>query len=685
MAEAAPDLRQERTFCRFCIALCGLRVTVQGERVVRVEGDRDDPLSAGYSCEKGRALAAWHHAPHRLDHPLVRLDGTLRRATWTAALDDLSERLQRIVSESGPSAVGAYLATGAVFDAAGHRFASRWLDATGSTSHYSAGSIDSPAKALVSELLTGRHWLVPTMDYERGTLFLFIGTNPVISHGHFNGLTNPVALLRRLRERGEVWVIDPRATETARLATRHLAPTPGSDFAILAFLVRELLHEGADHEYLAAHASGVRELKAAVEPWDSRRAAARTGLTEDDLRAILAAVRRHRRVAGQTGTGVTMSVEANVAEWLLWCLHAVTGSFERRGGVWFNPGYLRQLDRRDWSKPFQAPEPAPMPSRPDLPRRFLENPTAALADEALAGNLRALVVAGGNPLSSAPGAEQTRRGLAQLEVLAVADVRETPTTELATHVLPLAGQLERADVSHFIDQFLPVTAARYTPAVVAPAAERRPMWWLFAALAERMDHPLLSRGLDTDGATDDDLLTPVAERGRGGSFASLRDARLELAEPSFGWVEGHLLPEGRYQLWHGELGDQLRSLEARPAAELVLIPRRQRRHLNSQLTELQPERGSRDQPELLINPADAASRGLADGALVSIRTPTGSLIATLRLSPEIVAGVVSLPHGWSKTNVEEILTTAGADPLTGMPRMSGMAVELAAGQPKRVD
>lgn len=668
-------MNRERTFCRFCPALCGLVVTTEGDRVVDVQGDREDPLSRGYACEKGRSQGRWHHADHRLDRPLIRVRGELREASWDDVLADLGERLTRIVAESGGSAVGAYAATGAVFDASGTRLLQRWLTSIGSTSYYTSSTIDAPAKALISELLTGKHWLVPTMDYDRARLSIFIGSNPVISHGHFNGLANPVDLIRRLKANGEVWVIDPRRTETARLATRHLAPAPGTDFAVLAFLVRELLREGADRDYLDTHTYGVRELTDAVQPWDLRRAAETAGLAAANLDDLLAAVRRYGRVAGQTGTGVTMSAQANVAEWLLWCLHAVTGSFERAGGVWFNPGYLRQLDRREWTPNRLGPTaPTPMPSRPDLPRRHGENPSAAMPDEILAGNLRGLVVTGGNPMRAIPGPARTREALGALEVLAIADVREIEVMDLVTHVLPLTGQLERADTSHWIDQFLPVTAARYTPAVLPPGAERRPMWWVFAALAERMDRHLLPDGVSLDTATDDDLLRPLVQRGRGGSFESLKESRIEVAASAVGWVESRLLPEGRYRLWHPELGGQLARLER--GGELLLIPRRQRRHLNSQLSEFQAGEGARDRPQLLVNPADATARGLSDGVPAVVRTRVGEVRAIVRLDPGIVAGAVSLPHGWQEVNVEELLTTEVADPLTGMPRMSGVPIDL---------
>ena len=123
--------------------------------------------------------------------------------------------------------------------------------------------------------MAGVGWLFHSIDFERTTLLLLLGTNPVVSHNsHMQAFPNPTARIREIARRGEVWVVDARRTETAKLATRHLAPRPGTDYALLAYLVRELLRDGADTEYLAAHATRVDELRAAVEPYDE--AAART-------------------------------------------------------------------------------------------------------------------------------------------------------------------------------------------------------------------------------------------------------------------------------------------------------------------------------------------------------------------------------------------------------------------------
>src|SRR5205085_11311107 len=100
------ETRTVRSFCRICTAICGILVDVQGDRVVRVRGDREHPLTHGYTCPKGRALPTVHHHPDRIEHPMMRVDGRLEATTWQACLDDLGSRLRATVERHGPESLG---------------------------------------------------------------------------------------------------------------------------------------------------------------------------------------------------------------------------------------------------------------------------------------------------------------------------------------------------------------------------------------------------------------------------------------------------------------------------------------------------------------------------------------------------------------------------------------------------
>src|SRR5260370_41022940 len=209
--------------------------------------------------------------------------------------------------------------------------------------------------------------------------------------------------IRSTAARGEVWVIAPLHTETARFASRHMAPRPGTDYAILAYLVRELLLQGASQEVLARHTQDSDVLRQAVAPFERERAAHIAGVTTDELELLLASVRKAGRLSVETGTGVTMSDGGNLTQWLAWVLMIITDSMNRPGGVWFHPGFINRMDAAPLPVMSDILGPGPK-SRPELNSILGEYPCAALPDEINAGNIRALLNLGGSLIRSFPDA-----------------------------------------------------------------------------------------------------------------------------------------------------------------------------------------------------------------------------------------------------------------------------------------
>ena len=664
-----PEVRTVRSFCRICTCQCGILVDVADNQVLRIRGDRDNPMTFGYTCVKGRALPDMHHHPNRLERPMLRDEGALREATWQETLDDLGARLRRVLDEHGPSAVAVFFGSGLGMDAAGYRTAERLYGALGTPARMSPLTIDGTAKVLAAVMVGGFPGLSPRPDYDNVKMLLYFGVNPVVSHGHALAMPSPTTTLRGLRGQAEIWVVDPRRSETAALADGHLAPRPNTDYAILAFLVREML-PSADPDFLARRTVGADELREAVGPFTAERAADITGVTVGQLQDLFAAVRRAGRLAVDVGTGITMSQGANVATWLAWALMAITDSMNRPGGVWFHPGFFMRLDSMEI--PVLPPEvffAAGPPSRPDLPGFLGEWPCAALASEIDAGNIRAVLNLGGGLLTAFPDAQVLKPALEKLEVLATLEIMNNDVTALSTHVLPTKDQLERADINLW-DFLSPRVVAQYAPAIVEPVGERRSSWWVLAELGRRLGHDFADR-LPTDDtpASDDNVLSKQVSRGRC-SWDELQDSEyverpLEFPAP---WVENFLERSGGWRLAPAQMVEQLASLAEPPA--LALVPRRQKLHVNSQLTFLG------DRPEVLLHPDDAAAAKVADGEQVIVRSSSGQIVAYAKVDPGIRAGVVSVPHGYETANVNVLTNHLDTDPLTGMAHYSGVAVEI---------
>ncbi|MGV0158023.1 molybdopterin-containing oxidoreductase family protein [Mycobacterium colombiense] len=654
-----------RSFCRVCTSVCGILVDVDGDEVIRVRGDKEHPFSHGYTCPKGRALPQLHHHPDRLERPRMRVDGRLRDATWDACLDDLGARLKEIIARHGPESVAFYFST---MESAGFRMAEALHAAIGTPAKFSPLTIDGTAKPLVSDLVGGFMGLSGRTDLDNADFLLLVGVNPVVSHGHAISMPNPTGTVREIARRGQVWVIDPRRTETARLATAHLAPRPSTDHAVLAYLVREILCDGMKTD---VPMQGIDELAAAVEPFTLEHTAQLADVAAADLVRLCEAVRAAECVAVETGTGVTMTAErANVTQWLAWVLMILTGAMNRPGGTWFHPGFAYQMETFGEFLPVTPIEGAfgPGPrSRPEAQAFINEWPCAVLPDEIAAGNIRALINVGGSLVTSFPETGKLIPALQHLEVFATTEIINNETTDLATHVLPTKDPLERPDIT-IHDILSSHVSVQYSPAVVAPVGERRSMWWVFAELGRRLGYDLGNLG-NPDTSTDDDVLAVLLAGARTGfdEVAAVGWAEAPRELPA-AWVDDHIARMGGWRLAPPLLVDQLAALQ--PPAPLVMVPRRQRRKLNGQLDFLG------EAPEILIHPDDGAAAGVADGEKVIVRSSSGELTGIAKVDDSIRRGAVSIPHGHHVANVNRLTNKDDIDVVTGMVRYSGIPVSL---------
>lgn len=648
-------------------------VTVADGRVERVRGDADHPVSRGYVCSKARGLPGWHHRADRLDRP--RLHGA--DAPWSTVLDDLAGNIRALIDTNGADAIGMYLATGFAYDSAGQIAAGSFMSSIASTSFYSATTVDNAPVLVAAELVTGHPMLNPVWepdcDPRRPGLLLLVGTNPVVSHGYGTTLPDPVRRLREFRGRGgRIWVADPRRTETAALADEHIPIRPGGDVSLLAAVARAVLADGGAADSLC-RAVDLDSLTRALQPFTVERAAAAGGVPPVLVEALIADVLDRRgRLAIFCGTGTTMATDGVLVEWLRWVLLVLTDSLDRPGGMRFNRGVVNR-PRPARAGAVATTRPGP-PSRPELPRIAGQLPAVALVDEIESGRLRALLVTGGNPIAAFPDTERVRKALAALDVLAVVDVLDNDVTAIATHVLPATGQLERADIT-IADHMSIRSGVQHTAAVVDAAAGRRPAWWILASLAARLGHQLFGAA-DPEELNDDSVLALALAR------SPLDPAAVRAAGPhgldvpvEYGWVRDTMLADGVWEIAPPILLDRLHRhrADSGTSAGLLLTPRREMSWSNSVACTNQVA-----PPVLRVHPFDASAADLVDGDLASVASEHGTLVATVAIDANVRRGVVSMTHGHVAASPGRLTSSHdGVDPLTTMPRASGVPVRLA--------
>lgn len=177
------DSRTALRVCPLCEATCGLTLTIEGTRVTKARGDRDDVFSKGFICPKGASLGAADGDPDRLRTPLVRRDGELREATWQEAFDAVAAGLRPVVEAHGPNAVGLVLGNPNVHTVAGGLYPPVLVGGLGTRSLFSASTVDQMPKHVSSGLLYGDANAIPVPDLDRTDHLLLLGANPLESNG----------------------------------------------------------------------------------------------------------------------------------------------------------------------------------------------------------------------------------------------------------------------------------------------------------------------------------------------------------------------------------------------------------------------------------------------------------------------------------------------------------------------
>lgn len=667
------------TFCRICEAYCGLVAEVEDGRLLRLRPDRDHPLSRGYACPKGIAMADVQRDPERVLRPLKRgPGGAFQPVSWKAALEDIARRLQALPRDS----VGWYMGNPGAFSYAHALWVKGFLDALGSPHYYTAGSQDVNNRFAASALLYGSPLKIPIPDLNRTRLLLMVGANPLVSHGSLVTTPRIRDALRAIVERGgRVVVADPRRTETAA-AFEHLPVRPDTDAFLLLSLIHTVFDEGLEDTRRTRGAETLRALAARHPPEATE---AHTGVPARTARRLARDLAEADGAAVYGRTGSCLGRHGTLVAFLLDALNAITGNLDRPGGAVFGspPIALDAVAERLGLASY-----ATRRSRiGDFPDVLGNLPASLMAREITqpgAGQLRALFVSAGNPVLSVPNGPELETAIQQLDLCVSLDLYVNETNRHADYVLPATTFLERDDVPVASLGFSTTPFIQVTDAVLEPAGEARPEWEVVDELARALGVVPSSVGLQRAlrlRVTPQrlvDLLLRAGTRNRL-SVRKLRD------EHPHGLVLGDHVKTGvlgkRVRLDPPEIVAEIERLRpgTDPEHPLRLIGLRELRAHNSWM-DLKP----RLRPHALrIHPDDAASAGLADGDLARVTSKAGALDVPVHVTDEVMTGVVALAHGRKAANVNVLASSDPEDlePLAGMAFLNGIPVSVRAAAP----
>jgi anaerobic selenocysteine-containing dehydrogenase len=712
-------IETRKSFCRFCHVYCGVEVDVEDDRVIAVRGDRDNAVSEGYTCPKGRAEVERIHHPDRLLSPRKRQGGRTIEIPPEQALDEVAEKLRRIVDRFGPGAVAVYVGCG------GHRtstggpwFVRKWLDALGSPGLYTSLTIDSPSLFLAGHRFFGAPVPANLFDIANADVAMFVGTNPIASHQIMTmPQSNPTRRLRDAQKRGmKLIVVDPRRSDVARRADIHLQLKPGEDATLLAGMIKVIIERKLyDEEYVERNVSGVGELYEVVKDFDLEYASRRSGVPADLIERAAETFAAAPRGGAQSGTGLHMARHQNLSTQLVMTLNGLCGRFDRPGGLVRNVGVLN----------FEIPEnvgPVPMPHfvGPESRIRgirgtfsllgfYEEMPTNTLTDEILTpgeGQIRALIVNGGNPALVFPDEKSTVAALKNLDLLVVNDLFMSATAKFADYVLAVKHPFERTDVPRLMDYSYPFPFSQYATPLVTPPEGVMEEWEIFWELATRLSLSLDIPGLAMDRKPSaDELLDALhpnsripLEEGRkypGGRVWGERELRAGGIIPN---MIGH--PDGKMAAGHPEVLAELREVRSEPSDgggyspgerfAFRMITYRMKESYCTQGQNLPSLSQKRSFNPVLMNPDAMRSLGVESGDVVVVDSGYGSLEGIVEATESLGPEVIALAHGWGDPSDDRGVRDKGCnvqrlipdderyDPVTGLALQSAVPVNVVA-------
>jgi assimilatory nitrate reductase catalytic subunit len=698
-----------RTTCPYCGVGCGILAKPDGRGGAEIAGDPTHPANFGRLCSKGAALGETLGLGGRLLHPLLRqADGTLARADWDTALDTVADALGRIVAQHGPEAVAFYLSGQLLTE--DYYVANKLMKGFIGSANVDtnsrlcmASSVAGHRRAFGGDVVPGRY-----EDLDQADLIVLVGSNAAWCH--------PVLFQRMVaskRTRGaKIVVIDPRRTASVEEADLFLPIAPGMDTALFCGLMVHLADHGAlDADYIAAHTDGFAAALACartIAP-DVSATARATGLAPAQVAEFFRLFAKTARVVTAFSQGVNQSAQGTDKVNAIINCHLATGRIGRLGmGPFSLTGQPNAMGGREVGglanqlaahMGFSAAEVDRVGRFWDAPRVVPREGLKAVAmfDAITRGEIKALWVMATNPAVSLPRAGAVREALKKLELFVVSDnVIANDTIAAGAHVLlPAAAWGEKDGTVTNSERRI----SRQRAFLPLPG-EARPDWRIVCEVAQRLgfaeafsfsspadvfrEHAALS-AFENDGARAFDL----------GALADLGDDEYSALDPvqwpvpsveanqakRFFATGGFFTPDRRARFVAPEAPAPRAALSAQFPFRLNTGRVRDQWHTMTR-SGVSPRLGAHcPEPFVAVHPADAAARGLIDGALARVTTQHGSCVLKVAVDGGQREGSLFAPIHWSGATASDArvgeLVMPDTDPFSGQPEAKATPATIA--------
>jgi thiosulfate reductase/polysulfide reductase chain A len=663
------------TMCEMCVWRCGVRARVKDGRVVKLEGNPDNPHSKGKLCARGQSGLMNTYDPDRVLTPLVRVgkrgEGLFRKASWDEALDITAKGMLKIKENYGPEAM--------VFSST-HNLSQvqfeNLLNGFGSPNYGTQRSLCFNAMIVANLMTYGME--EPGRDYSHVKYVILTGRN----------LTEAIStsetgeLMDALGRGAKVVYLDPRFTKTASKATEWCPIRPGTDLAFHLALINVIISENRyNKQFVDAYTIGFDQLAASITSYTPEWAAPITGIEAEVIRRIAREFSDAAPYAlAHNGWRTSNFINSFPTERAITILNALVGNWgvtmfpaagEGSGGLGKppQPPYPRvsalRLDGVPWKYPF-------VPLKLGIFQQ--------LRDAILEGQpyqAHGWFISRQNPVLSLPDRQRTLQALGKMDFIAVVDIIPNDTAWFADVILPEASYLER------YDPLLPVgDKAWLRQPVIEPRGEGRSALMIYKELGERLglgdffqykdEIDYLNQELSPLGLTLEDIRTQ--------GYAQLPSGEPELNKWS--------TPSGKIEIYSSTLEkgkfDPLPKWQEPPQPKpgtFYLLTGKVGQHTQFGTQNNQLLHKYQDDPRLWMNAEVAQNLGIKDGDLVQVTSEVGEVKIAVQTTPAIRSDCVYLTPGFGHLSKglrtaygvgasDSVLHVTYVDPISGSQALS---------------
>ncbi len=662
------------TSCEICNGLCALDIQLRGKEVVKVRGREKHAVSRGYICPKGRAVDEIVGAPDRIKTPLLKKDGGgWQEVSSSEAIAYIAERFNSIKAKYGAEALAVHVGRAGVNKEFAN-YLKRFSAAFGTPNFSTAESHCHLSKKMAGVITYGD---LPVPDFAHSRCIVLWGSNPAASC--------PLLMndINQARKKGaKLIVIDPREISPAKKADLHLQIRPGTDGALALAMLHVLIKEKLfDKKFVEKWTIGFTKLAALVDGFTPEKAESITWVPSE---IIVEAARLYAdNSPACISIGIALELQTNGFQTAraISIMQAICGNLDIAGGVLFAPAAkfssLKMKRDETFSKPAVGQEKYP------LFYKYNGNAQANIFARAVLDEkpypLKAVLVAGSNPVLTWPNAGRVKKAFSSLEFLVVAENFMTETAKLADVVFPVGTFLSR-------DEFCDFSGLKGFPRLsLSPKIIDEPLmtdWELCRSLAVEM-------GLDQNFSWRDEeeslnyRLEPL-----GINVDTLRQSLDHGYE--YKKTEGKKYLKGGFQTESGKVEIYAKELERygydplpvyhEPAESPVSTPElfseypliltsgaRTMPYMHSRFHNIPSLRSLEPEPELEVHPRTAGNLEIVDGEHVLLESLRGRINIKVKITEDVLPGVIAIPHGWDEANANVLTDDEALDPVTGFP------------------